>query len=46
MLVRGAEPMEKRPPGRGLIALVLAFRYAYYLRYLPLRKLRPLAADK
>ncbi len=24
--------MEKRPEGRGLIALVLAFRYAYRLR--------------
>ncbi len=39
--------MEKNAPvGHGFIVLVLAFRYAYRLRYLSLRKMRPLAADK
>ena len=33
--------MEKRPSGRGLISLVLAFRYVYGLRHSSLRKLRP-----
>ncbi len=46
MLVRGAEPMEKRPVGRGLVVLFLVFRYAYRLRYLSLEKIRPLAAGK
>ncbi len=38
--------MEKRPVGRGLIAPVLSFGYAYYQPYLSLRKIHPLAADK
>ena len=38
--------MEKRPEGRGLLFLVLAFRYAYGLHYSSLWKIRPLAADK
>ena len=37
-------PEEKRPVGHGLLAGVLAFRYAYHLRYLLLR-IPPLAAD-
>jgi hypothetical protein len=38
--------MENALAGRGLLALSLAFRYAFRLRYLFLRKTRPLAADK
>jgi hypothetical protein len=36
--------MEKRPAGRVLLVLALAFGYAYRLRYLLLR-IPPLAAD-
>ncbi len=43
---QGAKPMENALVGHGFIVLVLAFRYAYRLRYLSLRKMRPLAADK
>lgn len=38
--------MEKRPGWAWPIALVLAFRYGYRLRYLSIRTMRPLAADK
>lgn len=38
--------MEKRPVGRDLLVLALAFRYAYRLRCLSLRKICPLATDK
>lgn len=37
--------MEKRPWGRGLGVLGLAFRYGYRLRFLSDRTFRPLAAD-
>ena len=37
--------MEKRPWGRVLVVLGLAFRYAYRLRFLSARTFRPLAAD-
>lgn len=37
--------MEKRPWGRGLVVLGLAFRYAYHLCFLSFRTFRPLAAD-
>ena len=36
--------MEKRPRGRGLLALSFVFRYAYRLRYL-LPRILPLAVD-
>ncbi len=46
MLVRGRSLWKNALVGHGFIVLVLAFRYAYRLRYLSLRKMRPLAADK
>ncbi|MCP5623994.1 hypothetical protein NL313_27320, partial [Klebsiella pneumoniae] len=43
---QGGEAYGKTPVGRGLVVLFLVFRYAFRLRYLSLRKIRPLAADK